>query len=227
MNRLTFKMMSALLAALLTVSACSSTAATPTTNSNTNPSVVVPPTSKPTQAAPASTIAPVAAPTDTPAPRPQVTTVVSPAQNAIDACTLVTKDEATQAIGGQLQDGTKNSKQYSSFAQGLGLGSATISTCTYLGQAAAAQYVNVVVLQFTGMSSDAVIQEFKTKMGQDPKMTALSGLGDLAYGMPSTVIVLKGTSALIVSVVSSPQDLVAGKYDKAQALATVALTRLP
>ncbi len=222
MNRLPYKMMSALLTVLLTASACSSSAATPTVNSNsTGPNVVAPATH-----VPAPTTAPVAAPTNAPAPQLQVTTVVSSAPNAIDACSLVTQDEASLAAGAQLQAGLKNSKQYTAFAQGFGLGSATLSSCTYLGTAAT-QYVNVIVFQFTGAANDIALQEFKTKMSQNPKVTALPGLGDLAYGMPATVIVLKGATVVAVNVVSSPQDLAAGKYDKAQALVTVALTRLP
>jgi hypothetical protein len=225
MNRLTWKLMSVCLAGLLIVSACSSGAATPAASSNTN--AAVPATSEPTPAAPAATSAPTAAPADTPAPQPEVTTVVSEAQNAIDACTVVTKDEAAQAVGAQLQDGVKNSKQYTAFAQGLGLGSATFSSCTYLGQAGPSQFVNVIVFQFASQNLDALIQEFKTEMSQNPQVTALSGLGDLAYGMPASVIVLKGSTAVVVQVVTNSKDLTGGGYDKAQALIPVALGRLP
>lgn len=223
MNRFIFKTMSVFAAVLLTVSACSSSAATPTISS-ANPTA--PAASVPTISAPVPTTPPVAAPTDVPAPKPQVTTVVSQATNAIDACSLVTKDEASQAVGAPLKDGVKNAKEYSAFAQGFGLGSATISSCTYLGQAAA-QYVNVFVFQFAGAANDLAQQQFKAEMSQNPKVTLLSGLGDLAYGMPATVIVQKGSVIFAINVIASPKDLAAGKYDMAQALATIALARLP
>ncbi|HET7376371.1 MAG TPA: hypothetical protein VFK30_06665, partial [Anaerolineae bacterium] len=171
LKRFTFKTMSVFVAVLLTVSACSSGAATPTISS-ANPTA--PAASVPTISAPVPTTPPVAAPTDNPAPKPQVTTVVSQATNAIDACSLVTKDEASQAVGAPLKDGVKNAKEYSAFAQGFGLGSATISSCTYLGQAAA-QYVNVFVFQFAGAANDIALQEFKAQMSQNPKVTVLSG----------------------------------------------------
>ncbi len=69
------------------------------------------------------------------------------------------------------------------------------------------------------------MQVFKTNIGHN--RTALAGLGDMAFGMPSTVFVLKGTALLIVYVVASPQELLAGKYDRAQSLATIAMTHLP
>ncbi len=143
---------------------------------------------------------------------PSTTPAQKPAEKAksssgeIDACSLVTKAEAEQALG--VAVGQPERPPEASFS------------CRWTGQKGQGVAVLVVLVR-TGTPSDMKIgfEVMKEEIEEFAELETVAGLGDQAYLLGDQVHVLRGGTYLVVNGDASPEAL--------KSLAQKALSRLP
>ena len=128
---------------------------------------------------------------------------------AIDPCALVTRDEATQALGAQAGPGERPSE--ANFPPRM-------TTCRYTAPRGQGLAVMTVLVQQSD-TPDQARSGFGSAKAQFPAATATPGLGDDAFAMANQLNVLHGRFYFNIT----------GDFDleTAKTLAETALQRLP
>ncbi len=132
---------------------------------------------------------------------------------AVDACSLVTAQEAGDALGASI--GGPASRQ----AKGI------VSSCQYT---AGGMMVSVTALHFPGVSEAAAFfQSELTNAKSDSTLSPVSGLGEQAYQAANGVVVMQHGTVMMINVFFNPDVTAQVNREKAISLAEAAVKRLP